>query len=94
MSSGVMARGTKALMSSAAGTRIDLVEQRPLGDRPDHGQLAVRAHAGDLLGVEREVVADHAGRLAGGHAREQGDVVEQRRDVVDEGEEPGGGIGS
>ena len=60
MSSGNTAHGAKALMASAAGYQDGLVDQGALGNRPHDGQLALGSQAGHLLGVERQVVAQHA----------------------------------
>ena len=43
-----------------------LVDEGALEDRPDDRQLALRPDAGHLLGVEREVVPEDAGRLLRG----------------------------
>ena len=43
-----------------------------------------------LLRIERQVVAQHAGRLLGGDLGENGDVVENRGDVVEQQQEAGG----
>lgn len=68
-----------------------LVDQRALGHGPDHRQFAIRLDAGDLLGIEREVVAQYAGGLARGDLGHGGDVVEYRADVVDQGEQAASG---
>jgi len=67
-----------------------LVAQRALGHRPHHRQLALGLDPGDLLGVQREIVAEHAGGLLGRGAGEDDDVVEDERDVVEEREEARG----
>ncbi|MNE39233.1 hypothetical protein D3C80_1331750 [compost metagenome] len=36
-----------------------LVDERPLGHRPDDRKFAIGAHAGDLLGIQRQVVTQH-----------------------------------
>ena len=61
-----------------------LVEQGTQGDGPDHRQFAVGIDAGHLLGVERQVVAQHAGRLLGRHLAHDGHVIEDGRDIVDQ----------
>ena len=66
-----------------------LVDERSLGHRPHDRQLAVGVDAGHLLGVERQVVAQHAGGLLGGDLGEQRHVVEHRGDVVEQGEQAG-----
>ena len=73
-----------------------LVDERALGDRPHDRQLAAGSQAGHLLGVEGEVVAEHARGLPRGDLREHGHVVEQRGDVVEEQEQARGhgGYGS
>jgi chromate transporter len=70
-----------------------LVDQRALRDRPHDRQLAVGADAGDLLRIEREVVAEHARGLLRRDLRHHRDVVEDRGDVVDEREQAGSGHG-
>jgi hypothetical protein len=47
----------------------------------------------DLLGVERQVVAQHAGGLLGRHLGQHRHVVEHGGDVVDQGEQVGSGHG-
>ncbi len=47
----------KALINKASGTRITLLTNDP--SPPHHGQLAIRPHAGNLLGIERQIVAQH-----------------------------------
>ena len=69
-----------------------LVEHRALGDRPDHRKLALGIDARDLLRVEREVVAKHAGGLLGGDLGHHRDVVEHGGDVVEQGEQTGGHV--
>ena len=67
-----------------AGNQETLVEQRPLGHRPHHRQLAIRRHAGDLLGIECQIVAENTGGLLGRHLGHHRDIVEQGGDVVDQ----------
>jgi hypothetical protein len=55
------------------------------------GSSRLGLHAGDLLGVEGEVVAEHAGGLLGGDLGHGGDVVQDGGDVVDECEQGGSG---
>ena len=64
--------------------------RRALGHRPHHRQLAVGVDAGDLLRVERQVVAEHAGGLLGRDLGQHRDVVEDGGDVVDQHEQTGG----
>jgi hypothetical protein len=80
-----------ALMASAAGTRITLFTSEPLATAHTTGSSRSALHARDLLGVEREVVAQHAGRLLGGDLGHHRDVVEDRGDVVDQREQAGSG---
>ena len=68
-----------------------LVDQRTLCHRPHHRQLAVRLDAGDLLRVQRQVVAQHAGRLLRCGLGQDGDVVQHAGDVVEQGKEAGAG---
>jgi hypothetical protein len=51
------ARGTKALSSTAAGTRIALLSIEPLATARNYQKLAVGVDPGDLLRVERDVIA-------------------------------------
>jgi hypothetical protein len=59
-----------------------LLIMEPARHGPHHGQLAVGADAGDLLRVQRQVVAQHAGRLFGGHFGQHGHVVQDGGNVV------------
>ena len=68
-----------------------LVEQGALGHRPHHRQLAVGGHAGDLLGIEGQVVTEHTGRLLRGHLGQDGHVIEYGGDVVEQGKQAGSG---
>ena len=68
-----------------------LVQQRALGHRPHHRQLALRRHAADLLRVQRQVVAEHAGGLLRRHLGERGHVVQHAGDVVDQRDQAGAG---
>ncbi|MEZ5459655.1 MAG: hypothetical protein R3E65_10250 [Steroidobacteraceae bacterium] len=61
-----------------------LVDDRPLGDPPDNRQFPIRPHAGDLLRVQREVIAEYTSRLLRRDLGQGGDVVEHRRDVIDQ----------
>jgi hypothetical protein len=103
--------GGEGAHEQGRGHEDGLVHERALGHGPDHGQLAVGAHAGDLLGVERQIVAEHARRLLRrhlgehrhvvghggaflrGHLGHEGDVVEDGRDVVEQGEQAAEGHG-
>ena len=60
-----------------------LVAQRPFRHSPHDWQLATGANAGDLLGIERQIVTQHARRLLGSHLGHEGNVVEQRGDIVE-----------
>ena len=66
-----------------------LVDQRALGHRPHHRQFAVGLDAADLLGIQGQVVAEHAGGLLGGDFGHHADVVQQGGDVVEQGEKAG-----
>ena len=63
ISSGVTAQGANALMASAAGTRIALLTSEPLATAQTTGSSRSALHAGHLLRVQRQVVAEHAGGL-------------------------------
>ena len=60
------------------------VDERTLCHRPNDGDFPLRAYAGDLLGIERQVVAEHAGGLLGSHFGHQRNVVQNGGDVVDQ----------
>ena len=70
-----------------------LVAQRAQGHGPHHGQFAVGRDARDLLGVERQVVAQHTGRLLGGDLGHHGHIVQHGGDVIDQGKQTAGGHG-
>ncbi len=70
-----------------------LVLQRTDGHRPDHRQLAFGTHAGHLLCIQRQIVAEDAGGFLGGNLGHQGNVVEDRGNVVDQGKQAGSGHG-
>ncbi|APC20663.1 hypothetical protein BME99_09025 [Pseudomonas protegens] len=92
-------RGHQPRRQGADGQRRrhqdQLVAKRPLGHRPDHRDFPLGADPGDLLGIEREVVAQHTGGLLRRHLGHQGHVIEYRGDVIDQyqqtasGHEPG-----
>jgi hypothetical protein len=94
ISSGVIGPGREGADGQRRRHQDGLVDQRALGHRPHHRQLAVGADAGDLLGVERQVVAQHAGGLLGGHL---GQVATSSRTVAmssSKGKQAGSGHGS
>jgi len=66
-----------------------LVARRALRDRPHHRQLALGAHARDLLRVQREIVAEDPGGLFRGELGHHRHIVEHRRDVVEQREQAG-----
>ena len=68
-----------------------LVDERAFGDSPHHGQLACSLHTRDLFGVDREVIAQHTGAFLCRHLGEHGDIIEHRRDVIEQGEEADAG---
>jgi hypothetical protein len=70
-----------------------LVLQRADAHRPDHRQFALGAHAGHLLRVQREVVAEHAGGLFRRDLGHQRHVVEDGGNVVEQCEQAGAGHG-
>ena len=79
-----MAQGANALMASAAGTRIALLRSEPWR-LPTTGKAAL-AHAAYLLRVQRQVVAEHAGRFPGRNFGQGGNVIQHAGDVVEQGE--------
>ncbi|MOA41091.1 hypothetical protein D3C78_1630240 [compost metagenome] len=60
-----------------------LIDERTPGHRPHDGQFPVDRHAGHLLRVQRQVVAQHPGGFLGRHFGHDGDVVQNRGDVVE-----------
>jgi len=64
------------------GDQDRLVDQGALGDREDHGQLPIRPDPAHLLGVEGQVVPQHAGRLLGSDLGQEGHVVGHRRALL------------
>jgi hypothetical protein len=69
---------------------IALLRSEPLATAHTTGSSRSALTPGDLLGVQREIVAEHAGGLLGRGAGEDDDVVEDERDVVEEREEARG----
>ncbi|MNN63006.1 hypothetical protein D3C81_1783490 [compost metagenome] len=61
-----------------------LVHHRALGHSPHHRDLALGTHPGDLLGIQRQVIAQHACGLFRRHLGHHRDVIEHRGDVVDQ----------
>ena len=59
-----------------------LVEHGALGHGPHHGNFAFGTHAGHLLRIQRQVVAQHARGLFGRNLGQDGDVVQNGGDVV------------
>lgn len=68
----------------------ELVDRRALGDGPDDGKFSLGDHAADLPGVQGQIVAEHAGGFGRGLFRQDRDVVEDRSDVIKQGEETTG----
>ncbi|MNS98891.1 hypothetical protein D3C72_1332720 [compost metagenome] len=60
------------------------VDERALGHGPDYGDFPFGTHAGDLLGVERQIIAEYAGGLLGGHFAHQRHVVQHGGNIVDQ----------
>jgi hypothetical protein len=83
-----------ALISNAAGTRISLLRMEPFGHGPDHRQFAVRVDAGDLLRIECQIIAEHAGGFLRCDLGHQGYVIQDRSDIVDQGKKATGQCGS
>jgi len=61
-----------------------LVAQRPFGHSPYHWQLAVSLHAGYLLGVEGEVVAQHPRGFLCRDLCHDRHIVEHGRNIIDQ----------
>ena len=74
--------GHKGADQQRSGHQDGLVQQRALGHSPDHGQLPVGLHSRDLLGIECQIVAQHAGRLLHRHLGLCGHVIENRRTLA------------
>ena len=68
----------------------EFVQEGPLCDGPQHGQLSGGGKPDGLLCVDSEVVAQNACRLFAGHFRHDGHVVHQHGDVVKQGKESTG----
>jgi len=62
--------------------------------RQHHRNFALGADAGDLLRIQRQVVAQHPGGFLRCGAAEQRDVVEHAGDVVEQGKQIGGRHGT
>ncbi|MOA44035.1 hypothetical protein D3C78_1662620 [compost metagenome] len=60
------------------------IDERTLGDRPDHRDFPLGPHTADLLGIECQVVTEYAGRFLGGHLGHDRHVVQHGRDIVDQ----------
>jgi len=75
------------------GHQDHLVDQRALGHRPHHRQFAVGVDPGDLLRVQRQVVAQHAGGFLRRDLGQDRDIVEEGGDIVEQGEQAGTGHG-
>ena len=75
------------------GHEDELVDERTLGHSPHDRQLTVHAHARHLLRIQGQIVTHHPGRFRGCHLGEHRDVVEQRRNVIDQSEQTGSGHG-
>ena len=68
-----------------------LVYHRALAHRPHHRQFAIGLHAGNLLRVECQVVAQYAGRFLGRHLAQYGNVIQDAGNVVDQRQQAGCG---
>ena len=77
----------KGAQEKGGGDDDGFVEQRAFAHRPNNRQLAAGVEAGELVGVEREVIAEYARRFFGGDFGHRRDVIEQRGDVVQQREE-------
>ncbi len=65
MRSGSTAHVRQRADDQRRGHEYHLVDERSFGHRPHDGQLAIGPYAGDLLCVQRQVVAKQPGRLLG-----------------------------
>jgi hypothetical protein len=86
-------RGQEAADHQRRRYQNQLVLQRTDGDCPDHRQFALGPYARHLLGVECQIVAKDAGGFLGGDLGHQGNVVEDRGNVIDQGKQAGSGHG-
>lgn len=84
-----MSQGKNALSNSVQGTRMSLLTADPLNTAQTDRQFAFGSHSLDLLGIEREVVAQQArglfrcdGRIPCRHTGHRRNVVEQRCDII------------
>ena len=79
----------KGAQEKGCGDDNRLVEQRAFAYRPDNRQFAARLDAGELVGIERQIVAKHACGFFGGDFGHRRDVIQQGGDVVQECKESG-----
>jgi hypothetical protein len=89
----VIAAGSRALIASAAGTRISLFFSEPTPTAQTTGSSRSARTPAHLLGVQCKVVAEHAGGLLRrdlGHHRH---VVEDGGNVVEQCKQTGAGHG-
>ena len=66
------------------GHQNRLVDKRAFGDSPNHRQFTLGLDAGDLLGVERQIVAQHTGGFFGGDFGKHRHVVEHGGNVINQ----------
>ena len=77
--------GRKGTDQQGSRHQNQLVLERALGHRPDHRQLPFGPHAADLLGVQRQVVAEYPGSFLGRHFGHYRHIVENGGDVIKQG---------
>ena len=80
-------RGSQPRQQKCGRNQNQLVYQRTFGHPPDDGQFPVGRYAGYLVGVQGQIVADHADGFFRCHFGHQGDVVEYGCDVVEQGKQ-------
>ena len=55
--------GQEEADGQGGGHQNHFIQQRPFGHRPHHRQLTVCPHTSDLLGIQRQIVAEYARRF-------------------------------
>ena len=70
------------------------IEERSFGDRPNYRQFTRRHHPAHLLRIQSQIISQHPGRLRRRLLGKDGNIVENRRDIVEQSEQTTGSHGS
>ena len=62
--------------------QYQLIAEGSFGYCPDDRYFPLRPYSGDFLGVHRQIVSQHPGRLLGGNLGHHGHVIENSGNVV------------